>query len=40
MNHLLTAYKQVLRVEILFGLGFFAGCFFTGLMVGLGHIHG
>ena len=39
MKALWAAYRKVLRVEILFGLGFFAGCFFTGLMVGIGKIH-
>jgi hypothetical protein len=33
------AYGKLLRIEILFGLGFFAGCFFTGFLVGIGHFH-
>jgi hypothetical protein len=28
--------KQLLRAQALIGIGYFAGCFTTGLLVGLG----
>lgn len=37
MRKLWSGYRQLLRVEALIGIGFFAGCFWTGLLVGLGH---
>jgi hypothetical protein len=39
MSKLWSAYKQLLRAEALFGLGFFAGCFFAGFLTGLGRLH-
>jgi hypothetical protein len=38
MGKLWSAYKQLLRAEALFGLGFFGGCLYTGLVVAIGHI--
>jgi hypothetical protein len=39
MTRFLTAYKQLLRAEALIAVGFFAGCLYVGLIVGLGRIH-
>jgi hypothetical protein len=31
----MTLLKTILRIELLFGLGFFAGCAFSGLLIGM-----
>jgi hypothetical protein len=38
IKRIFTAYKALIRIELLFGAGFFSGCAYIGFLVGTGAI--
>jgi hypothetical protein len=39
LRKIARCYGKLLKVEIIFALGWFGGCAFTGFLVGLGRLH-